>query len=96
MPDLLIHEFSGDRFFSKKFFFYIGVDDVALVAKNPPAKAGDERDTGSVPGSRRSPGTPVFLPGKFQGQRSLAGWGHKELDTTAHTHTHTHTHTHNN
>ena len=29
--------------------------------------------------------TPVFLPGKSHGQRSLAGyspWGHKELDTT--------------
>ena len=29
--------------------------------------------------------TPVFLPGKFQGQRSLAGHspkGHKESDTT--------------
>ena len=28
---------------------------------------------------------PVFLPGKFHGQRSLVGyspWGHKELDTT--------------
>ena len=28
--------------------------------------------------------TPVFLPGKFHGQRSLAAycrWGHKELDT---------------
>ena len=27
----------------------------------------------------------IFLPGKFHGQRSLAGyslWGHKELDTT--------------
>ena len=31
--------------------------------------------------------TPVFLPGKFQGQRSLVGhspWGHKESDTTEH------------
>ena len=31
--------------------------------------------------------SPVFLPGKFHGQRSLAGsspWGHKELDTTEH------------
>ena len=31
--------------------------------------------------------TPVFLPGKFHGQRSLAGyspWGHKESDTTEH------------
>jgi len=29
--------------------------------------------------------TPVFLPGEFHGQRSLAGyspWGLKELDTT--------------
>ena len=29
--------------------------------------------------------TPVFLLGKFSGQRSLVGyspWGHKELDTT--------------
>ena len=29
--------------------------------------------------------TPVFLPGKSHGQRSLAGyslWGRKELDTT--------------
>ena len=28
---------------------------------------------------------PVFSPGEFHGQRSLAGcspWGHKELDTT--------------
>ena len=27
----------------------------------------------------------IFLPGKFHGQRNLAGyspWGHKELDTT--------------
>ena len=29
--------------------------------------------------------TPVFLPGEFHGQASLAGyspWGHKESDTT--------------
>ena len=29
--------------------------------------------------------TPVFLPGKYYGQRSVAGyspWGHKESDTT--------------
>jgi hypothetical protein len=29
---------------------------VALVVKNPPANAGDIRDAGSIPGSRRSPG----------------------------------------
>ena len=48
-------------------------------------------DPGSIPGSGRSPGrrqwhpTPVFLPGKFHGLRSLVNyspWGHKESDTT--------------
>ena len=41
--------------------------------------------------------TPVFLPGEFHGQKSLAGyspWGRQQLDTTeAIQHTHTHTHT---
>ena len=43
--------------------------------------------------------TPVFLPGKFPGQRSLMGyspWGHKESNMTEqliYTHTHTLTHT---
>ena len=33
---------------------------------------------------KRQP-TPIFLPGKFHGQRNLVGyspWGHKDLDTT--------------
>ena len=29
---------------------------VVLVGKSPPFNAGDERDMGSIPGSRRSPG----------------------------------------
>ena len=40
--------------------------------------------------------TPVFLPEKSHGQRSLASCGPaggKESDTTGRTHTHTHTHT---
>ena len=35
--------------------------------------------------------TPVFLPGKFHGQRSLVGcspWGRQEWDMTEHAHTH--------
>ena len=38
-----------------------------------------------VPWRRALQSTPVFLPGKVQGQRSLVGyssWGHKESDTT--------------
>ena len=62
-----------------------------LVVKNPPANAGDKRDTGLIPGSRRPPWrrkwlpTPVFLPEKFHGQRSLVGyspWSHKESGMT--------------
>ena len=61
------------------------------VIKNLPAKAGGARNTGLIPGLGRSPGvenwqpTPEFLPGKFQGERSLEGyspWGRKESDTT--------------
>ena len=58
------------------------------VVKNPSASVGDARDTVSIPGSGKCP-TPVFLPGKFHGQRSLAGyspWGRRQSDTTEHTH----------
>ena len=56
------------------------------VVKNLPANVGNTRDVDSIPGSGRSRGvgkepTPVFLPGKFHGQRSLVSyspWGHKE------------------
>ena len=40
-----------------------------------------------IPGRREWQPTPVFLPEKFHGQRSQAGyspWGHKKLDTTEH------------
>ena len=52
-------------------------------------------DSGSIPGSGRSPGegkwqpTPVFLPGESHGWRSLVDyspWGRKELDTTDRVH----------
>ena len=44
---------------------------------------------GKVPWRRKWQPTPVFLPGKPHGQRSLAGYSsedHKELFTTEHTH----------
>ena len=43
-----------------------------------------------IPWRRKCQSTPVFLPRKFQVQRSLAGcspWGVKELDMTEDTHT---------
>ena len=51
---------------------------------------------GWVPWRREWQPTLIFLPGEFQGQRSMVAgyspWGHKELDRTEWlTHTHTHT-----
>jgi len=66
---------------------------VALVVMNLPSNAGDARDTSSIPGvwkipwSRDWQSTPVFLPGKLHGQKSLAVYspqGCKEVDTTKH------------
>ena len=55
------------------------------VLKKTPANAGDARDMSLSPGwkiplSRKWQPTPVFLPGKFHGQRSLASysqWGRR-------------------
>ena len=69
------------------------------MVKNLLANAGNTRETDSIPGSGRSPGswlvwlsTPVFLSGESHGQRSLVGcglWGHTESDMTKATeHTH--------
>ena len=59
------------------------------------ASACDAGDSGSIPGSGRSPGEgngspfPVFLPGESHGQRSLVGYspqGCKESDMTQRLH----------
>ena len=60
------------------------------MVKTLPVNEGDARDMNLIPGLGRSPGVgngniPVFLPGKYYGQKSLAGyspWGHKEFDKT--------------
>ena len=70
--------------------FRISASQVVLAIKNPPANAGDIRDTDSIPGledpwRRKWQPTPVFLPGESHGQGSLAGyspWGQEESDTT--------------
>ena len=50
---------------------------MAVRVENSPAKAGDVRDMGLIPGLGGSSGggqsTPVFLSGESHGQRSLAG-----------------------
>ena len=53
---------------------------MALVVQNPLADAGDLGDMGLIPGLERCPGggkwqpAPVFFPGEFHRQRSLAGY----------------------
>ena len=68
-----------------------GASQVVVQCDESTCNAGD---MGSIPGLGRIPWrrtyqpTPVFLPGKFHGQRSLVGnspWGRKESDTTEHT-----------
>ena len=67
------------------------------MVNNPSGKAGDvgaAADAGSIlgwkaPWRRKWQSTPVFLPGKFHGQRSLrdcSPWGHKESDMTERQH----------
>ena len=75
---------------SENYFTYLDRTTDILsggsVVKNLPANAGDTGDRGSTLGSKRFPWsrkwllTPVFLPRKSRGQRSLAGyslWGPK-------------------
>ena len=61
------------------------------VVKNPPANAGDTRDSASIPGSGRFPGGGHGNPPQYccpenpRWQKSLADynpWGRKESDTT--------------
>ena len=70
------------------------------VVKDPPASEEDARDASfnpwvrKIPSNRKWQPTPVFVPGKFHGQRSLAGWlqsmGAKRLGHDwAHTQEHT-------
>ena len=55
--------------------------------KNPPANARDVKFNpwvGNIPWRRKWQPIPLFLPGKFHGQRSLVGYsprGHRESDT---------------
>ena len=63
---------------------------VAPVVKNPPANGGDLRDTGSIPGSGRSPGEGNGNPLSLLAWRipwteepgGYSPWGHQESDTT--------------
>ena len=68
------------------------------VVKNPSANAGDNSlipgkikspRIGNIPWRKKWHPTPIFLPGKSHGQRSLVGyspWGHQKSDMTERLH----------
>ena len=67
----------------------VRASQAVLLVRNPSACAGNVRDTGSIPGSERSPGGGHGNPLQCSclenphGQRSLAGYspqGHTESD----------------
>ena len=67
---------------------YLGAPQLALVVKNPPANAGDERHgfnhwVGKIPWRKAWQPTPVRLPGESHGQRGLVGCSCKESNTTS-------------
>ena len=71
--------------------YFISASKVVLAVKDPPANERDVKRRGFNPGVRKIPWrrkwqpAPVFLPGKFHGQRGLADyspWGCKKSDTT--------------
>ena len=61
------------------FYYFSKASQVVLVVKIPPANVGDKECwfnpwVGNHPWRRAWQPTPVFLPGKSPGQRSLAGY----------------------
>ena len=64
------------------------------IGRNSPDNAGEIRDASSIPGwedplEQEVATTPVFLPGKFHGQRSLAGYsprGNSLTQVSMHSH----------
>ena len=47
------------------YYIDLWILKVALVVKNPPARAGDARDMGSIPGSGSSPGVRSGNPHQY-------------------------------
>ena len=80
------HHIGADIHLVKKFIWVFSITSYEKVQMN------FLTNPIQCPGRKWQP-TPVFLPGKFHGQRCLVGyspWGRKETRLRAHTQTHTH------
>ena len=59
------------------------------MVKNPPANAGDARDSGSIPGLGRFPevgnGNPLWKSHRQRGLLGYSPWGCNKSDTIEHT-----------
>ena len=72
------------------------------MVKNPPARAGDAKDAGLIPGSGKSPGGEKGNPPQYsylEKPMDRGAWwpevhGVTKSQTQLSMHTHTHTHTH--
>ena len=61
---------------------YVRASQVVLVLKNPLASAGDDRDTGSIPGSGICPGVGNGNPLQYsclENSRGRRAWGLKSM-----------------
>ena len=82
--------------FFQNFVSYLSYDGASLLAQRIHLQCRGHKSNRWIRKSTRSRKwqlTPVFLPGKSHGQRSLAGyssWGHKKLDTTEELRIHMH------
>ena len=91
--DYIVYYFNCMIFWKRQNYGYSAV--VKTLPANRHRSSGFNLWVGKISWSRKWQPTPLFLPGKSHGQKSLAGHsprGHKESDTTEYTHTHTHTH----
>ena len=69
------------------FLAFGGASQVGAVVKNPETRILFDPWIGKIAWSRKCQPAPIFLPEKFLGQKSLAGYSpcsHKESDTTEH------------
>ena len=95
------HHFTNKAQYSQSYWFsssHIWTAVTSLVAQMVKVSAYSAGDpgfdpwVGKIPWRRKWQPTPVLLPGKSRGWRSLVGyspWGRKELDTTEWLHTFT-------